>query len=93
MFFLFLWHSFFFFFSFFLSHLPKDYEHLGRVFCETLMDFSDENPTKVIKLKKTLKKMRKLERRKRRLGKQQTANAAITAATVAAGVDENSERL
>lgn len=37
--------------------------------------------------------MRKLERRKRRLGKQQTANAAITAATVAAGVDENSERL
>lgn len=52
------------------------------------MDFSDENPTKVIKLKKTLKKMRKLERRKRRLGKQQTATAAI-----ATGVDENSKRL
>lgn len=72
----------------FLLSFRKDYEHLGRVFCETLMDFSDENPTKVIKLKKTLKKMRKLERRKRRSGKQQTATAAIAAA-----VDENSKRL
>lgn len=76
------------------TYFPKDYEHLGRVFCETLMDFSDDNPNKVIKLKKTLKKMRKLERRKRRVGKQQstTAAAAATAAATAA-VDGNSKNL
>lgn len=76
-------------FSFFLLFLSlalsfaaiflKDYEHLGRVYCETLMDFSDDNPTKVIKLKKTLKKMRKLERRRRRLAKQQSTTTAAAA--------------
>lgn len=43
----------------------QDYEHIGRAFCETLLDYADENPNKVkkrFKLKKKIKKMRKHER-------------------------------
>lgn len=41
----------------------QDYEHIGRAFCETLMDYSDENPIKVMRIKRRLKKIRKRERR------------------------------
>lgn len=39
---------------------------MGRAFCETLMDFSDENPTKVIRMRRRLKKIRRRERRARK---------------------------
>ncbi len=50
----------------------QDYEHIGRAFCETLMDYSDENPIKVKKrerIKKILKRMRKKERKLRKAAK------------------------
>lgn len=50
----------------------QDYEHIGRAFCETLMDYSDENPIKVnriIKLFKRLKKQRRREKKLRKLAK------------------------
>lgn len=59
----------------------QDYEHIGRSFCETLLDFSDENPTKVIKLKKRIRKMRRIERRVRRAAKQAKL-AALMADTI-----------
>lgn len=50
----------------------QDYEHIGRAFCETLMDYSDENPIKVKKrerFKRILKRMRKKERKLRKAAK------------------------
>lgn len=50
----------------------QDFEQIGRAFCETLLDYSDENPNKVmkrLKLKKKIKKMRKHERLQRRAAK------------------------
>lgn len=56
-----------------LTHFSTaDYEHIGRAFCETLMDYSDENPIKVKKrerFKKILKRMRKKERKLRKAAK------------------------
>lgn len=43
--------------------MTQDYEHIGRAFCETLMDYADENPIKVYKFKKRIKKIRRRERR------------------------------
>lgn len=54
-------------------HHTQDYEHLGRAFCETLMDYSDDNPIKVNRAKKIrlrIKKLRKRERRARKAAKQ-----------------------
>ncbi|XP_055304001.1 cytosolic carboxypeptidase Nna1-like [Sitodiplosis mosellana] len=54
-----------------------DFEQIGRAFCETLLDFSDENPNKVmkrLKLKKKIKKLRKHERLQRRAAKALVAN-------------------
>ena len=50
-------------FLFFSLFFLQDYEHIGRAFCETLMDYSDENPIKVNKLKKRIRKIRKREKR------------------------------
>lgn len=50
--------------------LFQDYEHIGRGFCETLLDYGDENPNKVtkrMKLRKKIKKMRKTERSQKRV--------------------------
>jgi hypothetical protein len=46
--------------------VPQDYEQLGRAFCETLMDYYDDNPLKVNKLMPHLKKMRKEQRKARK---------------------------
>ncbi|XP_034487906.1 cytosolic carboxypeptidase Nna1 isoform X3 [Drosophila innubila] len=46
-----------------------DYEHMGRAFCETLLDYCDENPNKVkrhAKLFKQIKKIRKREKREQK---------------------------
>ncbi|KAG5685061.1 hypothetical protein PVAND_014262 [Polypedilum vanderplanki] len=43
-----------------------DYEQLGRAFCETLMDYYDDNPLKVNKFMPLLKKMRKEQRKARK---------------------------
>lgn len=48
------------------SLATQDYEHMGRAFCETLVDFTDENPTKVNRAKRFVKKMRRRERRARK---------------------------
>jgi hypothetical protein len=56
------------------SHSKKDYEHLGRAFCETLMDYYDDNPLKVnkrINLLSNLKQLRKAERKARKALKSQ----------------------
>lgn len=58
------------FISFFIEF--QDYEQIGRAFCETLLDYSDENPNKVkrrIKIRKKIKKMRKFERLYKRIAK------------------------
>lgn len=39
---------------------------MGRAFCETLMDYTDENPNKVNRAKRWLKKTRRKERRARK---------------------------
>lgn len=44
----------------------QDYEQLGRAFCETLMDYYDDNPLKVNKIVKDIKKMRKEQRKARK---------------------------
>ncbi|XP_034124771.1 uncharacterized protein LOC117581551 isoform X12 [Drosophila guanche] len=47
----------------------QDYEHMGRAFCETLLDYCDENPNKVkrhAKLFKQIKKIRKREKREQK---------------------------
>lgn len=52
--------------------MSQDYEHIGRAFCETLLDYADENPNKVtkrMKLRKKIKKMRKIERYEKRITK------------------------
>lgn len=69
--------------------MEKDFEQIGRAFCETLLDYSDENPNKVmkrLKLKKKIKKMRKHERAQRRATK-----AALATATVEALVANDSD--
>uniref|UniRef100_A0A1A9VWF8 Peptidase M14 domain-containing protein n=1 Tax=Glossina austeni TaxID=7395 RepID=A0A1A9VWF8_GLOAU len=43
-----------------------DYEHMGRVFCETLLDYSDENPNKVKKQTKLIKMIKKIRKREKR---------------------------
>lgn len=56
----------------FICFISQDYEHIGRGFCETLLDYSDENPNKVTKrnkLQKKIKKLRKAERSQKRLSK------------------------
>lgn len=53
---------------------------MGRAFCETLLDYSDENPVKVKrneKLRARIKKIRKRERRQRKLTKQQMKAATM----------------
>lgn len=45
---------------------PKDYEHMGRAFCETLMDYTDENSTKVNRCLRRVKKIRRRERKARK---------------------------
>lgn len=57
-----------------LSPFTQDYEHLGRAFCETLMDYYDDNPLKVNKQNKlliSLKQTRKAERKARKALKAQ----------------------
>lgn len=52
----------------------QDYEHLGRAFCETLMDYYDDNPLKVNKrtnLLTSIKQTRKAERKARKALKAQ----------------------
>ncbi|XP_070132656.1 cytosolic carboxypeptidase Nna1 isoform X2 [Drosophila bipectinata] len=47
----------------------QDYEHMGRAFCETLLDYCDENPNKVkrhAKLFRQIKKIRKREKREQK---------------------------
>ncbi|XP_017141222.1 uncharacterized protein LOC108155072 isoform X11 [Drosophila miranda] len=47
----------------------QDYEHMGRAFCETLLDYCDENPNKVkrhAKLYRQIKKIRKREKREQK---------------------------
>lgn len=59
---------------------------MGRAFCETLLDYSDENPNKVMKrliLKKKIKKIRKHERAQRRAAKATKVAATAAAALVA----------
>ena len=51
-----------------------DYEHMGRAFCETLMDYYDENPNKVNKVRRCtirLKRMRRTEKKQRKAMKAQ----------------------
>lgn len=61
----------------------QDYEQIGRAFCETLLDFSDENPNKVMKRMKLKKKIKKLRKHERLL------HRAAKAAKVAMATDEN----
>ncbi|XP_055844593.1 cytosolic carboxypeptidase Nna1 isoform X3 [Episyrphus balteatus] len=42
-----------------------DYEHMGRAFCETLLDYCDENPNKVRKKKQRSKSSNIVQRNKR----------------------------
>uniref|UniRef100_A0A182SU08 Peptidase M14 domain-containing protein n=1 Tax=Anopheles maculatus TaxID=74869 RepID=A0A182SU08_9DIPT len=43
-----------------------DYEHIGRAYCETLMDYYDDNPIKVNYYLRRIKKIRKREKRLRK---------------------------
>ncbi|KAI8120336.1 Cytosolic carboxypeptidase Nna1 [Lucilia cuprina] len=43
-----------------------DYEHMGRAFCETLLDYCDENPNKVKRNTKLLKRIKKIRKREKR---------------------------
>ena len=55
-------------------YATQDYEQLGRAFCETLMDYYDDNPLKVNKrnnLLINLKQTRKAERKARKALKAQ----------------------
>jgi hypothetical protein len=54
-----------------IYHNWQDYEQLGRAFCETLMDYYDDNPLKVNRLVKDIKKMRKEQRKARKALKAQ----------------------
>lgn len=47
----------------------KDYEHLGRAFCETLMDYYDENPIKVKKFNNAVKICKRKRRKEKKLKK------------------------
>lgn len=44
----------------------QDYEQIGRSFCETLLDYSDESPTKVKKQSKIIKQIKKIRKREKR---------------------------
>ncbi|XP_046867291.1 cytosolic carboxypeptidase Nna1 isoform X6 [Drosophila willistoni] len=44
----------------------QDYEHMGRAFCETLLDYCDENPNKVKRLSKLFKQIKKIRKREKR---------------------------
>lgn len=44
---------------------------MGRAFCETLLDYYDEHPTKVNKRSKLLKKIKRIRRREKREHKAQ----------------------
>lgn len=48
----------------------QDFEHIGRAYCETLMDYYDDNPVKVNKFLIRLDKIRKNERKMKRILKQ-----------------------
>lgn len=68
-----------------ISYFPltQDFEQIGRGFCETLLDYSDENPNKVLKRRiclKKLKKMHKLKRAQRKAAKTAAAKSAIVKA-------------
>lgn len=39
---------------------------MGRAFCETLMDYADDNPTKVNRFLRRVKKIRRRERKARK---------------------------
>uniref|UniRef100_A0AAG5DWE6 Peptidase M14 domain-containing protein n=1 Tax=Anopheles atroparvus TaxID=41427 RepID=A0AAG5DWE6_ANOAO len=43
-----------------------DFEHIGRAYCETLMDYYDDNPIKVNYYLRRIKKIRKREKRLRK---------------------------
>uniref|UniRef100_A0A1I8PWI4 Peptidase M14 domain-containing protein n=1 Tax=Stomoxys calcitrans TaxID=35570 RepID=A0A1I8PWI4_STOCA len=44
----------------------QDYEHMGRAFCETLLDYCDDNPNKVKRNAKLLKRIKKIRKREKR---------------------------
>lgn len=56
----------------------QDFEQIGRGFCETLLDYSDENPNKVLKRRIFLKKIKKMHKLKR--AQRKAAKAAIVKA-------------
>ncbi|XP_020715227.1 uncharacterized protein LOC101453751 isoform X3 [Ceratitis capitata] len=43
-----------------------DYEHMGRAFCETLLDYGDDTPNKVKKMAKHMKQIKKIRKREKR---------------------------
>jgi hypothetical protein len=47
----------------------QDYEHIGRAFCETLMDFYDDSQVKVNSAYKRIVKIRKKEKKIRKATK------------------------
>lgn len=49
----------------------QDYEHMGRAFCETLLDYYDDTPTKVNKRSRFLRKIKKIRKREKRERKAQ----------------------
>lgn len=66
-----------------LPIFSQDFEQIGRGFCETLLDYSDENPNKVLKRRiflKKIKKMHKLKRAQRKAAKAAAAKSAIVKA-------------
>lgn len=62
----------------------QDFEHIGRAYCETLMDYYDDNPVKVnrflIRLDKIRKKERKMKRALKQAKKKEKELAAANAA-------------
>lgn len=50
----------------FVDVFLQDYEQIGRAFCETLLDYSDESPTKVKRQMKIIKQIKKIRKREKR---------------------------
>lgn len=64
------------------SHIfLQDFEHLGRAYCETLMDYYDDNPVKVNRFLKLIEKIRKKERKMKRALKAAKKNQCTTLST------------
>lgn len=52
------------------SHFSTaDYELMGRAFCETLLDYYDDNPVKVKKRDRVFKRLKRIRKQERRLKK------------------------